>query len=75
MVLDSGDGASHSVPVYEGYSLPHAVQRFPLAGLDVTLHLTKVPPMLASGVCSFMVHGLFLLLIVYIEAIYLLILC
>ncbi|CAL8315123.1 unnamed protein product [Lota lota] len=42
VVLDSGDGASHSVPVFEGYSLPHAVQRFPLAGHDVTLHLTKL---------------------------------
>ncbi|CAL8316333.1 unnamed protein product [Boreogadus saida] len=49
VVLDSGDGASHSVPVYEGYSLPHAVQRFPLAGLDVTLHLTKL--LQEQGVC------------------------
>uniref|UniRef100_A0A3P9MWB2 Si:ch211-241j12.3 n=1 Tax=Poecilia reticulata TaxID=8081 RepID=A0A3P9MWB2_POERE len=37
VVFDSGEGVSHSVPVFEGYSLPHAVQRFPLAGLDVTL--------------------------------------
>ncbi|KAJ0061291.1 hypothetical protein NL108_014818, partial [Boleophthalmus pectinirostris] len=42
VVLDSGDGVTHSVPVYEGYVLPHAVQRFPLAGADVTAHLTKV---------------------------------
>lgn len=42
VVFDSGDGVSHSVPVFEGYCLPHAVQRFPLAGLDVTLHLKKV---------------------------------
>ncbi|KAK0138289.1 Actin-101 [Merluccius polli] len=41
VVFDSGDGVSHSVPVFEGYSLPHAVQRFPLAGRDVTLHLKK----------------------------------
>ena len=33
---------SHSVPVFEGYCLPHAVQRFTLAGIDVTLHLKKV---------------------------------
>ncbi|KAJ8270811.1 hypothetical protein GJAV_G00119550 [Gymnothorax javanicus] len=32
VVFDSGDGVSHSVPVFEGYSLPHAVQRFTLAG-------------------------------------------
>ncbi|KAK0155648.1 actin [Merluccius polli] len=42
VVFDSGDGVSHSVPVFEGYSLPHAVQRFPLAGRDVTLHLKKL---------------------------------
>nr|XP_040015806.1 uncharacterized protein LOC120807635 isoform X2 [Gasterosteus aculeatus aculeatus] len=41
VVFDSGDGVSHSVPVFEGYCLPHAVQRFPLAGADVTLHLKK----------------------------------
>lgn len=42
VVFDSGDGVSHSVPVFEGYCLPHAVQRFPLAGVDVTMHLKKV---------------------------------
>lgn len=42
VVLDSGDGVSHSVPVFDGYCLPHAVQRFPLAGVDVTMHLKKV---------------------------------
>lgn len=42
VVFDSGDGMSHSVPVFEGYCLPHAVQRFPLAGVDVTMNLKKV---------------------------------
>ncbi|XP_028460278.1 uncharacterized protein LOC114572744 isoform X2 [Perca flavescens] len=49
VVFDSGDGVSHSVPVFEGYSLPHAVQRFPLAGVDVTMHLKKL--MQEQGVC------------------------
>ncbi|XP_013120046.1 uncharacterized protein LOC100698705 isoform X1 [Oreochromis niloticus] len=49
VVFDSGDGVSHSVPVFEGYCLPHAVQRFPLAGLDVTLHLKKL--LREQGVC------------------------
>ncbi|XP_054473984.1 uncharacterized protein LOC129106788 [Anoplopoma fimbria] len=49
VVFDSGDGVSHSVPVFEGYCLPHAVQRFPLAGGDVTMHLKKL--LQEQGVC------------------------
>lgn len=36
VVLDSGDGVSHAVPVFEGFAIPNSIRRIDVAGRDVT---------------------------------------
>ena len=42
LVIDSGDGVSHTVPVFEGFSLPHAVEKMEIAGRVLTNYLQKL---------------------------------
>jgi actin-related protein 2 len=42
VVVDSGDGVTHIVPVYEGYTMTKNVTRLDIAGRDITRQLIKL---------------------------------
>ena len=50
IVLDCGHGVTSTVPIYEGYALPHAVNRWDIAGRDITTYLMQYFPQLSG--CS-----------------------
>lgn len=42
LVAEVGDGVSQMVPIWEGYVVPHAVQRLDLGGRDLTDYLVRL---------------------------------
>ncbi|KAJ2773955.1 Actin-1 [Coemansia nantahalensis] len=42
VVLESGDGVTHAVPIYEGLTLPRATLRLDMGGRDITEHLARI---------------------------------
>merc|ERR1712026_192086 len=42
LVVDSGDGVSHTVPVFEGFSIPHAIEKMEIAGRVITDYAQKL---------------------------------
>ena len=42
LVVDSGAGVTHTVPVFEGLSIPHGISMIEVAGGVISSYLTKM---------------------------------
>jgi actin len=42
VVIDSGEGVTHTVPIFEGFAIPSAIQKINLSGSDITAYLGEL---------------------------------
>ena len=43
-IFDSGYGKTHSVPIFDGYPVPNAIQTIPFAGSHLSSYLFNILP-------------------------------
>jgi len=41
LVLDSGEGVTHTIPIFDGFGLPHCINRMDIAGRELNTLLAK----------------------------------
>lgn len=41
-VIDAGYGKTHTVPIYEGFAIPHATTEVPICGQDLTEYMLEM---------------------------------
>ena len=42
LVADAGDGVSHTIPVFEGFSIPNAVKKTEIGGRSLTNQMQRL---------------------------------
>jgi actin-related protein len=49
LVVESGEGLTQAVPVFEGYAIPHAIFKMEVAGFDITSNVMQMMEQEARG--------------------------
>lgn len=60
VVVDVGDGATHVVPVADGYVIGSSIRSIPLSGKDVTIFIQQLMRVLNLKFCPCVTSNIFL---------------